>query len=157
MVGVLGGVADVDLDPVDLPGEATVVAGIVDDHRRPGLEPEVARLVGREDERFGLVDATGSGPLFRQIPGLIRKQGTLVLYGHGHGGIGMEALNQVQWREPTPVSPVGAIDAFFGHVRDSSVPLNNASYGRYATLAAIMARTAMEEKRVVTWDEVDLG
>ena len=50
-----------------------------------------------------------------------------------------------------------AIDAFFGHVRDSSVPLNNASYGRYATLAAIMARTAMEEKRVVTWDEVDLG
>ena len=37
------------------------------------------------------------------------------------------------------------------------MPLNNASYGRYATLAAIMARTAMEEKRVVTWDEVDLG
>ncbi len=50
-----------------------------------------------------------------------------------------------------------AIDAFFGHIRDSTEPLNNAAYGKYATLAAIMGRTAMEEKRVVTWDEVDLG
>ena len=50
-----------------------------------------------------------------------------------------------------------AVDAFFGHTRDDSEPLNNATYGKYATLAAIMGRTAIDERRVVTWDEVDLG
>ena len=49
-----------------------------------------------------------------------------------------------------------AVDAFFGHVRDNSEPLNNATYGKYATLAAIMGRKAIDEKRFVTWDEVDL-
>jgi hypothetical protein len=49
-----------------------------------------------------------------------------------------------------------AVDAFFGHVRDGSEPLNNATWGKYATLAAIMGRKAIDEKRFVTWDEVDL-
>jgi predicted dehydrogenase len=48
-----------------------------------------------------------------------------------------------------------AMDAFIGHVRDNSEPLNNATYGKYATLAAIMGRKAIDEKRFVTWDEVD--
>jgi len=49
-----------------------------------------------------------------------------------------------------------AVDAFFEHVRESSEPLNNATYGKYANLAAIMGRMAIDEKRFVTWDEVDL-
>ena len=49
-----------------------------------------------------------------------------------------------------------AIKAFFQHARDNSEPLNNAAYGKYATLMAIMGRTAIEEKRAVTWDEVDV-
>ncbi len=59
-----------------------------------------------------LIDASGSGPLFEIVPGLLRKQGTLLLYGHGHAGIGMEALNAVQFREPCLVSPVGASGGF---------------------------------------------
>ena len=55
-----------------------------------------------------LVEASGSGPLFRDIPGLIRKQATVLLYGHGHTGVELGALNQVQFREPTFVSPAGA-------------------------------------------------
>ncbi len=47
-----------------------------------------------------------------------------------------------------------AVDAFFGHVRDNSEPLNNATYGMYATLTAIMGRIAMDEKRIVEWDDV---
>ncbi len=50
-----------------------------------------------------------------------------------------------------------AVDGFFTHARDNTEPLNNATYGKYATLAAIMGRTAIDEGRVVTWDEVDLG
>ena len=49
-----------------------------------------------------------------------------------------------------------AIKAFFQHARDNTEPLNNATYGKYATLMAIMGRTAIDEKRAVTWDEVDI-
>ena len=46
------------------------------------------------------------------VPGLVRKQSTIVLYGHGHRGVGMEVLNQVQWAEPNMLSPVGASGGF---------------------------------------------
>ena len=59
-----------------------------------------------------LIEATGSGPLFRDIPGFIRKQATVLLYGHGHAGVSLEVLNQIQWREPLMVSPIGASGGF---------------------------------------------
>ena len=81
------------------------------DPRATDLVAEVADLTdGRRAEV--LIDASGSGPLFEQIPGLVRKQATLLLYGHGHAGVGMELLNQVQWAEPTLLSPVGASGGF---------------------------------------------
>jgi predicted dehydrogenase len=49
-----------------------------------------------------------------------------------------------------------AVDAFFGSVREKREPLNNAEWGRLATLTAIMGRTAIEEQRIVRWDEVDV-
>jgi L-iditol 2-dehydrogenase len=55
-----------------------------------------------------LIEASGSGNVFRQIPGLIRKQATILLYGHGHAGVDLSVMNQVQFLEPTLVSPVGA-------------------------------------------------
>ena len=66
-----------------------------------------------------VIDATGSGPLFHDLPGMMRKQATLVLYGHGHGGVGMELLNAVQFREPTILSPVGASGGFDADGRPS--------------------------------------
>jgi L-iditol 2-dehydrogenase len=69
-----------------------------------------ARTEGRRVEM--LIDASGSGPLFEEVPGLVRKQSTILLYGHGHAGVGMEVLNQVQWAEPTMISPVGASGGF---------------------------------------------
>ena len=55
-----------------------------------------------------LIEAAGSGAVFRDMPGLIRKQATVLLYGHGHTGVELGVLNQVQFREPTFVSPAGA-------------------------------------------------
>jgi threonine dehydrogenase-like Zn-dependent dehydrogenase len=55
-----------------------------------------------------LIEASGSGEIFKAIPGLIRKQATVLLYGHGHAGVDMSVMNQVQFLEPTLVSPVGA-------------------------------------------------
>lgn len=48
-----------------------------------------------------------------------------------------------------------AVNGFFESVRENKEPLNNALWGKYATLTAIMGRTAIEEGRTVTWEEVD--
>jgi L-iditol 2-dehydrogenase len=64
------------------------------------------RTRGRRAEL--LIEATGSGEVFAAIPGLVRKQATVLLYGHGHAGVDLSVLNQVQFLEPTLLSPVGA-------------------------------------------------
>ena len=46
------------------------------------------------------------------IPGLVRKQATILLYGHGHAGVDMSVLNNVMFKEPTLVTPVGASGGF---------------------------------------------
>jgi L-iditol 2-dehydrogenase len=68
---------------------------------------EVAEQTGGRRVEL-LIEASGSGALFPLIPGLIRKQATVLLYGHGHSGVGLGVLNPVQFLEPTLVSPAGA-------------------------------------------------
>jgi threonine dehydrogenase-like Zn-dependent dehydrogenase len=55
-----------------------------------------------------LIEASGAGAVFALVPGLIRKQATVLLYGHGHAGVDLSVMNQIQFLEPTLVSPVGA-------------------------------------------------
>ncbi len=71
------------------------------------------RTHGRHAEL--LIEATGSGPAFATIAGLIRKQATVLMYGHGHAGVDLSVLNALQFLEPTLLSPVGASG---GHVAD---------------------------------------
>jgi len=75
------------------------------------MSNDVAQVVeerthGRRAEL--LIEATGSGPAFAAIPSLIRKQATVLLYGHGHAGVDLSVLNALQFLEPTLLSPVGA-------------------------------------------------
>ena len=49
-------VADVDLDPVDLAGEAAGLGRVVGGHGGARLVADVGRLVGREDHRLGRPD-----------------------------------------------------------------------------------------------------
>jgi L-iditol 2-dehydrogenase len=62
-----------------------------------------------------LIEATGSGALFGVMPSLVRKQATILLYGHGHTGVELGVLNRVQFLEPVFVSPAGASG---GHASD---------------------------------------
>ena len=117
----------------------------------PMTEDLVAALAERTHGRRAemLVDASGSGPLFLQIPGLVRKQSTLLLYGHGHAGVGMEALNQVQWAEPNLLSPVGASGGFdadgrptiyrqaLGLIESAAIDVSSLVTHRYAGLEAV--------------------
>jgi L-iditol 2-dehydrogenase len=70
------------------------------------VDAVLARTCGRRVEL--LVEATGSGQLFASIAALVRKQATVLLYGHGHAGVDLSVLSQLQFREPVLVSPVGA-------------------------------------------------
>lgn len=59
-----------------------------------------------------MIEATGQGRVFASIPQLIRKQATVLLYGHGHGGTDLSVLNNVMFKEPTLVNPIGASGGF---------------------------------------------
>ena len=59
-----------------------------------------------------LIEASGSGKVFRSLPGLICKQATVLLYGHGHSGADVSVLSNILFKEPAVVSPVGASGGF---------------------------------------------
>lgn len=58
-----------------------------------------------------VIEAAGVAQLFAQLPGLMRKQATVLLYGHGHHGVDLGVMNYVQFMEPTLVATVGASGA----------------------------------------------
>jgi L-iditol 2-dehydrogenase len=67
-----------------------------------------------------LIESAGIAQLFKQMPGLLRKQATLVLYGHGHHGVDLGVLNNVQFIEPALIAPTGASGAFEEDGRSTS-------------------------------------
>jgi threonine dehydrogenase-like Zn-dependent dehydrogenase len=81
-------------------------AETIDPVREDVVEVLEAKTQGRRAEL--LIEATGSGQAFATIPGLVRKQATVLLYGHGHAGVDLSVLSQLQFLEPTLLSPVGA-------------------------------------------------
>lgn len=66
-----------------------------------------------------LIEASGSGHVLASIPGLIRKQATVLLYGHGHAGVDLSALNGVFFKEPSLIASVGASGGFEADGRPS--------------------------------------
>lgn len=86
-------------------GAETIDPGLVDPiqfvHDRTG---------GRRTEL--VIEASGSAHAFASIPALMRKQGTLLLYGHGHSGMDLSTMSGVQYLEPTLLTPVGASGGF---------------------------------------------
>ena len=85
-------------------------AETIDSAAQDPVEVVHERTRGRRAEL--LIEATGSGQVFASIPGLVRKQATVLLYGHGHAGVDLSVLNQLQFLEPTVLSPVGASGGF---------------------------------------------
>jgi threonine dehydrogenase-like Zn-dependent dehydrogenase len=59
-----------------------------------------------------IIESSGAGRVFPTMPGVLRKQGTVLLYSHGHAGVDMSVLNRLQFKEPVLVSPVGGSGAF---------------------------------------------
>ncbi len=102
------------------------------------VEHVAERTKGRRAEF--VIDASGAGDVFHVLPGLIRKQSTVLLYGHGHAGVDMSLLNQIQFLEPTLVSPVGASG---GHDADGR-PLT------YVNALRLLERGVIDVRPIVT-------
>ena len=89
------------------------------------IDPSVCDLVEVVREHTGgkgveyLIEASGAGEVFNSIPGLICKQATVLLYGHGHAGTDLSVLNNILFREPVLVSSVGASGGFEADGRPS--------------------------------------
>ena len=66
-----------------------------------------------------LIEASGAGESVASIPGLIRKQAAVLLYGHGHAGTDLSVLNNILFREPVLVTSVGASGGFESDGRPS--------------------------------------
>src|ERR1043165_5107604 len=89
------------------------------------IDPVGANLVEVVHEHTGgkgveyLIEASGSGEVFRSMPGLIRKQATVLCYGHGHSGTDLSVLSSIFFKEPVLVSSVGASGGFESDGRPS--------------------------------------
>lgn len=59
-----------------------------------------------------LIEASGNSVVFEQIPRLIRKQATVLLYAHGYKGRDIGVLANVFFLEPFFVVPVGGSGGF---------------------------------------------
>lgn len=78
-------------------------------------DPDLVNVIGEKTRGRGveyLIEASGAGEVIAAMPGLIRKQVTTLLYGHGHAGVDLSVLNNLMFREPTLVTPVGASGGF---------------------------------------------
>ena len=82
------------------------------------IDPSGSDLVEVVREHSGgkgveyLIEASGAGEVIASIPGLIRKQAAVLLYGHGHAGTNLSVLNNVLFKEPVLISSVGASGGF---------------------------------------------
>jgi threonine dehydrogenase-like Zn-dependent dehydrogenase len=90
------------------------------------IDPAGSNLVEVVHEHTGgkgveyLIEASGSGEVFRSMPGLICKQATVLLYGHGHSGTDVSVLSSIFFKEPVLVTTVGASGGFESDGRPSA-------------------------------------
>ncbi len=90
---------------------------LVESYGATTIDPTAVDLVAaaqeltRGERIHYLIESAGVAQIFRQMPGLLRKQATVLLYGHGHHGVDLGVLNNVQFLEPTLIAPVGASGA----------------------------------------------
>lgn len=59
-----------------------------------------------------LIEACGSADVFEQIPKVLKKQGTVLIYGNGHKGGDFGLLSNILFLEPTLIAAVGASGGF---------------------------------------------
>jgi threonine dehydrogenase-like Zn-dependent dehydrogenase len=73
---------------------------------------EAVQEMTRGERVHYLVEATGNPVMFELMPGVLRKQATVLLYGHGHKGKDLSLICNVLFMEPMLIAPIGASGGF---------------------------------------------
>ena len=73
---------------------------------------EAVRELTHGERVHYLIESCGNSVIFEQIPSLLRKQGTILLYGHGHKGRDIGLWANILYLEPALVAAVGASGGF---------------------------------------------
>lgn len=81
------------------------------DVRKVDIAAEIERRTQGERIHY-LIEATGSGSVFDWIPSLLRRQGTILLYGAGHSNRDISCLTPFQVMELNVVTTAGASGGF---------------------------------------------
>jgi L-iditol 2-dehydrogenase len=81
---------------------------------------ESVRELTHGDKIHYLVEAAGNSAIFEQMPSLLRKQATVLLYGHGHKGRDIGLWGNILFLEPTLVAAVGASGGFDRDLRPTT-------------------------------------
>ncbi|HEV2351974.1 MAG TPA: alcohol dehydrogenase catalytic domain-containing protein [Terriglobia bacterium] len=74
--------------------------------------PQAVQDRTRGERIHYLIESCGNSVIFEQMPSLLRKQATVLLYGHGHKGRDIGLWGNVLYLEPTLVASVGASGGF---------------------------------------------
>lgn len=110
VIGFEGTLIAIEPNPLKRELAARYDADVVDPKTEDAVAAVQDRTSGRRAEL--VVEASGSASAFTSIPAILRKQGTLLLYGHGHSGMDLSTMSGVQFLEPTWLTPVGASGGF---------------------------------------------
>jgi len=74
--------------------------------------PEAVQHATHGERIHYLIESCGNSIIFEQMPSLLRKQATVLLYGHGHKGRDIGLWGNILYLEPTLVASVGASGGF---------------------------------------------
>lgn len=115
--------------------------------KRANLE-EAVRETTRGEGIHVVIEACGNASVFEQIPRLIRKQATVLVYGAGHKGQDIGVLDQLLFKEPSFVAAVGASGGFDADGRPTTfrLALEMVSSGKVQVMPFVTHRYgALEE------------
>ncbi len=90
---------------------ARQMGGTVINVARQDIREAVLELTRGERVHY-LIESCGNSLVFEQIPHVLRKQGTVLLYGYGHKGRDIGLIGYVLYLEPTLVAAIGASGGF---------------------------------------------
>ncbi len=126
---------------------ATHLGGTALHPRRDNLVEAVMHLTRGERVEY-VIEACGNASVYADIAGLLRKQGTVLIYGAGHKGQDVSLLDPLFFMEPTLVASIGASGAFGPDGRSTTYrrALELVSSGKVQVLGLITHRyTALED------------
>ena len=128
------------------------------DLRKVDVIEEIQRRTHGQGAQY-LIEVTGAGEVFDYIPLILRRQGTLLIYGVGHSGRDIGCLAPLQTREYVLVTATGASGGFdadgtpttyrraMEHIRDGKIDAESLVSHRYRHLSQMQQAFSEDSKQ----------